>query len=343
MQLNSSQLKQSFEAFLDAFPEKLKLRNFLMLEMVYDIDRLDGDGLDDIILSMIKEFESNGRIIELLDKAIQNKSNNPLLKSARNSLTVPIIASAGDDPYKVCFVGEERAFINRKNLRDSLRSLVDSPIGGKRVLLVKGPPVSGKTYSVEMISYLYQTLQQFRLVRIDLNSHQESVKPDDLARRIIDRIGLPDTVMPVVGQEQDSRWIQSFCDRFELQMEEKRDIWWLVIDGFTKWKLSDFANELIHELSRRINLGVLKLRMVLLGYEGLPPDVEKNVISEEIESIEPRHLISFFVQIYEERKKPVVPEEISNKVAEVLRSVNPDNPRRVELINAAVVRVCKTI
>lgn len=342
MLLTSSQIRQTFEAFLDAYPGKMQLRNFLLLAMAYNMDRLKGESLDDLILSMIVEFDD--RIIELLDKAIEDLPNNVNLRAAKDSLTVLTISPAEDDPYKVCFVGVDRAFINRKNLRDSLRALVDSPIGGKRVLIVKGPPVSGKTYTIQMISYLYQKLQKFRLVRIDFDSQQETIEPEHIARPIIERIGLPkNEVMPEVGQEQDSRWIRSFCDQLERRMEDERDVWWVVIDGINTWKLSDFANELIHELARRINLGVLKLRLVLLGFEGLPPDIEKNTISEEIEAIDQRHLINFFVEFYQERKKAVVIEEIGEKVAEVLRSVDLSNPRRVELIGDAVARVCKTI
>ena len=342
IKLNSSQYRQLTEAFMEAFPDKADLRALLLFEFAFNIAKLGDDRLDDIVMSLILEFESSGKLLDLLDKAVQQKPGNAKLQSVKDTF-VPLTIQANVDHFSVCFIGdEERALINRLDLRESLKNLIRSQAGGKRVLVVKGPPVSGKSYSFEMISYLYEALQNFKFVWIDLKPYQ-SVTPEDIARRIVDRIGLPDNVIPIVGQEQDSRWIQSFCDRLEREVEDAPDIWLLVIDGFTQWKLSDFANELIHELARRIRLSLPRLRMVLLGYEGLPPDIEKTAIREEIKAIDERDLINFFMRIYEERQKTMTPDDITNKVAEVLRAVDPSNPRRVELIGAEVARVCKTI
>lgn len=343
IQLKPHQYQQLTDAITDAFPTMTELTQFLLFNFGLKVNELEGDTLSGKVIAMILTLESSEQIFELLDKAIQTNSTNAKLQKAKADI-VPSTIQAGIDHFNVCFINEERPFINRTFLREKLKTMIESDFTGKRILVVNGDPKSGKSYSFQMISYLYQALGKFKFVWIDLSQTTGTVEPDYIASRIVNRIRLSENVIPPVGQEQDTRWIQSFCDRLEGEIENVRDDWWIIIDGFNQqWKLSDSTNLLIHELGQRIRFSLMGLRMILIGYKGLPVDMETAVIKDEIEPINDRDLVEFFAKVNREKQKNMTPDDIAAKVAEVLRAVDPSSPRRLEMIGKEVARVCQTI
>lgn len=97
--------------------------------------------------------------------------------------------AVGIDHTRVTLVGR-RPFVNRVSLRANLRSLFDH--GGDKVLIVNGPPSSGRSYTWVLISYVARRLGGFDAKLIDLSKFSDTqATPADVARMIAASMGWP--------------------------------------------------------------------------------------------------------------------------------------------------------
>ena len=69
--------------------------------------------------------------------------------------------------------------------------------------MVNGPPMSGKSYSIELIAYLRRALNSFKLVWLDLNKIAGEVRPEHVAFAIVDQMKLDRGIVP--GMEPGTR------------------------------------------------------------------------------------------------------------------------------------------
>ena len=341
--LSSNQFRRLLDALVQGFDEasmmimlRTKLGKFLAAEA-------DGNGTEELFANLINRAEARNWSLDLVRAA---SAFNPTAELTRLAAELaPQIALADIDHFNVCFVGSESVMINRKGLRQSLRTLSQSVPRGKRILVVNGPPVSGKTYSLEMITYLSEALGAFKVVPVNLQRIVgREVKPDDIAWEIVEVMNLPDDTVPPVDKEQDSRWSLRFCRRLAGRLNDLTTPWWLVIDGFNYVTLSQPVNDLIGELAVRISQTLPGLRMILLGYhDKLPLEAERATIYEEIGEIVQEDLFTFFFQIYYEHNLTHFPLDIARKVAEVWQVVDQKDARKLETLGEAAAKAAKSI
>lgn len=332
-------LKDALQTAFDLFT----LNQMLLFEVSKVLEaEAGGKDLGEILFNLIKKAQMNNWLAELIAGAAKANPTADLLKIAAD--LQPAISAQNVNHFNVCFVDVDLALVNRVVLRKSLEQLAGAALPGARILVVNGPPQSGKTYSKELIGYLRRALESFRLVWIDLLTFSGEVKPADVARAIVDQMGLDQNTLPPLDQEQDSRWVQTFCNRLTGQLGNKSDSWWVVMDGFTHVTLSPPVDDLVKELSSRARLTLPGLRMVLLSYpDSLPSDVEKVALRENIFPIEERDLINFFHQVYTERNKTPSAKDIAERIGEVWRAVDRKDPKLMETLGAEVAKVSKSI
>lgn len=339
--LTSKQITDLADAFKDAF-DLVRLKKIVGKtgrNLEWESGGSDGEA---IVLSLIGKAQRNRWIHELIEAAV-NENPIPKLLAIADELR-PAIIAATRDHFNVIFVDNNVALVNRTFLRQSLKQLASSDLTGARILVVNGPEMSGKTYSMELVAYLNRALQNFKIVHIDLKKTSGEVKPEHIAGQIVDQMLLEANVMPALDQEQDARWIQLFCSRLQGVLSNVADVWWIVIDGFNHHRLSTPVNDLVKELASRIRLTMPRLRMVLLSYnDNLSPDVERVALRETIDRIDERHLTSFFNQVYMESNKTYFPKDIAERIGEVLRAVDPQSARYMEMLGTEVVKVAKQI
>jgi hypothetical protein len=342
MRLRGDQYKKLKDALKDAF-DLVALKEMLEFEVGKDLeDEGAGVGKQEILFNLIKRAQQNNWLPALIEGAIRANGTDEL-KAIWEELK-PSFKAQNVNHFKVCFVDTDLAMVNRTTLRDHLEQLAGSALIGGRILVVNGPPFSGKTYSKELIGYLRRALENFKLVFIDLLNIQGEVKPSDLASSIAQQLGLSDSVLPPLDQEQDSRWVEAFCNRLTGQLGDKNDPWWVVIDGFTHITLSQPVDDLVKQLATRSRMTLPGLRLVLLSYpERLPPDVERVVLREDIRPIDDRDLSNFFDQLYQERAQSPTPKDIAERIGEVRREFDPTDPRGMEKLGAVVARIAKSI
>jgi hypothetical protein len=332
-------------AFLDAFPDKASLEMLFTQELpgrTLDANAL-AKNLTDIVLNLIGKAQKEGWLMRLVDAAIKVVKNNPLLEDAARQLR-PLRDLEEKDHYNVCFLSASQVLVNRTDLRDALKQLESTTPLGFRVLKVDGLPLSGKTYSKELISYLYETRGSFEPVWIDSDEYVKTgITPKDLAVDIISKMGLEEETVPATGQEQDARWVRTFCNRLIGKLRNNTTNWWIVIDGFNKLVLPPAVNDLIHGLARASMKDLPRLRIILLGYPDELPDLSRYMLEEKIKQIEREDLVLFFIQLYEEIEQPFDTEKVMANVADVLQEIDPRDPRRIERLGEQTARVAKSV
>jgi hypothetical protein len=333
-------------------------RTFLQQELVelleFDLDRrkLDDytastDNMQTIIFKVIKAAEKEGWLLQFIEAASKARPKESELATLYTALQpgmgVPAIDSI-DDIHAVRFVRKDWAFVNRRCLRTALQSLCKDQ---SRILIVDGQPKSGKTYSLQLISYLKEKIADFKMAWVDL---------ERLAREVEDRVVLPENVgeaisaqlgllgMPERQQEQAARWVRRFCDWLTDEFEQAATMHWIVIDHFDKTLLAQGTHDLIQELALRLYVNMPMLRLILLSYTDLAGlqavIVGGNVEHESILPIGEPDLTLFFLAEFEDRKLrrqiAYTPNEVADSVARVLREVDPAHPQRLQVLRRAV-------
>lgn len=330
------------DAFLDAF-DKGGLEALVMVTFGGSLDAYAlGDDLEIIVLRLIEKARANNGLMKLLDAAVA-RTGNPKLEEAVKKLK-PVRDLEETDHYNICFLSDSRVLVNRKDLRSTLKQLDVSAPRGFRVLVIDGPPVSGKTYSTELIAYLYETRGRFEPVWINLKDYVKTgVRPIDIAEEISLKMDIDISSLPPSGQEQDARWTRNFRNMLVGKLRKSTVNWWIIIDGFNELSLPPAVNDMIQSLARISRMDLQGLRLVLLSYKDELPDMAGHILQETIKPINQDDLSDFFIQLYEENNKPYTPRDVAQRVAEILRAVDPRDPRRVEKLGVEAAKVAKAI
>jgi Effector-associated domain 1 len=301
-----------------------------------------------IVDRVMGEARDTGWLPQLIRGSLAFVPGNPLIQQfiinyPEFDPTIPPPPVA--DPYNACLLRAKRVFINRRGLRQALKEL-GTP-DGPRVLVVTGERATGKTYTHEMISHLASRIQGHRPpVYVDLDVYQ--YKPVELAEAIGHRMGRPDIdTIPKQYDDQSPRWNEKLCDWLVGGVtRDQPNIWWFVLDGFRKKTALPEMVDFIEKLAVLVERSVTRLRLVLLNYTQLLPDNIDSVVGRDrIEPIGRSDLESFFQQISRERAQPYDDEELRNVIDEILTQVEDKvtrvadgNERRLEYINAAVLK-----
>jgi hypothetical protein len=136
------------------------------------------------VLATIKAAEAEDWLLELVQTAAQKRLEDPALQRLANELgnLRPAPPPAGISPFDVCCLAGTHVMVDRRDLRAALRDL--SNANGKRILVVKddlpdvpagSAPKTGKSHTMQMIAYLWQTQRSFDFVDIDLEGMAHAI------------------------------------------------------------------------------------------------------------------------------------------------------------------------
>lgn len=355
MRLNGSQIRRLVKGFLDGFTDKAAIEEWLRDEMDKELEDIVAlSNRKTMVGKLIKVAETENWLLPMLEKLAAQKSYIPEFAEVLAEIK-PRTAAPGFNHYNVTVMRRNMALINRTALRDAVRDLNSDP--GYRVLVVDGPPLSGKTHSAHFITYLSEALSSFQVVWLDLQrvpllSEDRRLSPMDLGREIAEQ-------MEIYGKaesdglfdkqaEQDARWARRFSNWLRGALHNMDGDWWLVIDGFNSAVLSQQARDLIEELAISTHFRILDLRIVLLGYsDPMPTSLQSCYHKEDLGTIGTEELLRFFVQVYEERKargsREYTEVDVAGAVAQVMRKVDMANARSLSMLSRAVIEVANAI
>ncbi len=301
-------------------------------------------GLLTQVRELITKADAEGWLPKLVDEAAKSNPAHAGLSAFRNEIK-PLILAANVNHYRAVLMGD-RLLIDRDAVRGAFERLANAQ---KRIVIVDGEPVTGKSHTVWFIRYLRDQHKNFGLIWIDLRDLAKAspdglIEPTAIARSMAKQMSLDPTLVPDRGEQTWAAWISDFCDGLTGKLATAEKPWWLVVDNFTALRLPQETLDLLKKLCERLAINIPNLFLVLLGYKDtVPPQVEADIERETITRIDATEVGLFFKELYDSRQIPVTEAEIAGKVADVLRSVDPNHPRRLEIMGAEVTKIARTI
>jgi hypothetical protein len=307
----------------------------------------------DMVRKVIKTAEREGWLLQLVLEAHKVNQENDALKKivARFQQSNLAAAAAPSHFYQTCFMGP-RPFVDREDLRAALSRL---DAGNRKIVVVKGAPHSGKSYTVQFIAYLRLQLQTFELAWVDLRDlarpNPETVivvTPKMVATSIVEQLKLPAAVIPEKAEETWDSWNTSFCDRLNPVVAELAKPAWIVIDSFEQVRVPQETLALIKHIAKRLSVTLGNLRLVLLAYnDDLPGDLRLDIVTEEIPKLTPAHLSLFLTRIFDqlkaERQMEFTTTDVARATACVLRAVPPKDATPLLTMALKITELCDRI
>jgi hypothetical protein len=314
------------KALLAAFPQENDFSS-LVSDSGYTLDQVSGpkQPLPTRILETLKHAEAHDWLLALISKAAGLRPADPVLRDLHSELG-PQAPPPNLSPYYMCRLGSGTVMVDRKPLRAAVEELHD--LQGRRVLVIKGDSWSGKSHSVQLITFIADVVGGFTLVELDLDPHRDDqtrlvITARDLASRLIRLMGYQIAWPESSGDRQWSKWVTEFGDEFARCAATDATRRWIVIDGMNKVLLDQSAVDLVQDLTTRIYKSLPRLRLVLVGYEqSLPPLIMPYIQEEKVARIGDNDLIEFFVLAHEELSRPHDEDSLADIVLRILNQVD---------------------
>ncbi|WP_267243426.1 hypothetical protein [Streptomyces sp. PR69] len=245
--------------------------------------------------------------------------------------------SKDQDAFLTCVLSSgAQVFIDRQDLRETLRSFVSDP--HRSVLLVDGAPDSGRSYTYTLIRHIGQH-HGFRPARVTLSPASTA---GQVIRRLAGFVSDPRAGLtpPHPGELNDL--LPSLDDAVHWivgRATAADERYWLILDECDKLDASSDVWDLISQLALAVYehaavRGDAAPRLVLLGYgptmRQLPYDVRGSVCWDTARIVQPDDLRRFFDQYFHESPPSFVAsgalqdvsiaELVDEAVGEVLRA-----------------------
>ena len=299
---------------------------------------------------LLRGAENDDWVFDLILAAAQARPSDPELDRLAQTFK-PVAVAAHLDQYGTCRLSGDYLLFNRASLRNAVRDQLNNVIG-KRILVVQdeSPPPqgetrrtkTGKSHTIQYISYLCQVQGGFDYAYIDLESLDQRItgitgeessariQPIDLAAQLVRKIGLGDELLPTIPNDaQWSSWVLTCCDNIEAGLRRKGGNWWIVIDAFNAVLLPQQTLDMVKELAVRISISLPKVRLILLGYsDSFPPDkVMPHVETERLKSALSQNdaikdMSDFFKRASQELGIELTSKLVGGFVAETLQSID---------------------
>ncbi len=243
------------------------------------------------------------RLLEVLASldAVQVLPDHRHVKSYWVKLVQERAALADTDHFRVSLIpGTQEIFIDRHELRTTLRAFVENP--SKFVLRVTGEPVTGKSYTWTLLQHLARPCG-FDPTQVILDPGSTA---DDVIRLLAHRLA-PGERNRYEGEEPAKRHLYSADWLVRKALEAARP-WWLVLDDYNKLDPTSDVHDLVGHLALAIfnQVGGRAARsvprLVLLGYAEefppLPDRLRRRICHDQASPVGSDELEAFFSQVF---------------------------------------------
>lgn len=201
------------------------------------------------------------------------------------------------DPTAAAILRGGLPFLDRAHLRTSVRSLLSWGRAG--ILVVNGPPQSGKSYTAEFISHVAAETGEFNVARLTLDATEaHRYESADLALALAARMGRSSDTLPALD-EPGPRHNLTLVDWLLSSLWEREKDWWWILDGFSNDGLPLHTRNFLELIIRRVGEGS-PAHLVLLDFPDVPANITTPVEHEELldpSSIGAREVSEFFMAL----------------------------------------------
>lgn len=340
LRLDGDQFKRLLEAILVSYADQDQLEELLLFELEKHMQEIVSRGANyrKAVREVISTAQQEGWLLHFVEKVYRGRQNDPNLQRLYEELQ-PAMEVASMDPYEVRFLRKGWVILGRQNLRYALKDLIEHD---SRILIVEGHPVSGKTYTAQLISFLKErlTADSPPIAWVDLSDLTQAagdkrVSSTDIGEWIASQWGL--TGVPSLQNEQETRWVWRFSNWLTGELKDSGPKYWIVIDHFDKALWDEGVEHLIGALATQIYRNLPMVRLVLLSYkdkDSLQSKVQGPVEYEFIQPIGENELRDFFILEHKDREKrcqiAYSADSVADSVTRVMRKVDPDHPLRLK-------------
>lgn len=168
----------------------------------------------------------------------------------------------GAGPHLPCCVDGD-VFIDRENVIDALDQ------GWSRVLVVRGPPESGRFFCGRIVRHFAQR-DRGSMVWVDLRRTLAAGSgPDEVVRAIARQVGLDAAAAPAQEHRDPERWAQALVDWLVgmLRKRSNGERWWMVVAGFDGRPGEELTRSVLLCLAEAVQMMLPDVRLCLLGFD----------------------------------------------------------------------------
>jgi len=235
-------------------------------------------------------------------------------------------------PWDTCLVHLDIPWISRTITRQAIEAFdaslkkPDQGLPAARVLVVNGPPQSGKTYTCEFIRYIraMYTKGQFELAMLDYKKvSQVDFGPKQFIGLLLDQVN-PEwpnqLVLPELENQQPARWVRELCGILREQVFYAGTTWCFVLDGFDSPRVPPQIVQCIQYLAcltagyENFDPDRDVMRLVLLGFRESIPNYGKRVRIESLKEPELADIRHYF-QCYANYREVELPSQALDDMA----------------------------
>jgi AAA ATPase domain len=291
-----------------------------LLELATDMARaVDNAHKRGELLLAIAMRLSETRRIDLLTDAISIGSAETVAAASRALDEIAPGQSLAADPVETIWLPGGRPFVDRASLRSAVRELLDPD--GRRVLVVNGPPGSGKSYTVRFIRHIADRTGTFETLHIDL-AYSPSLRPTQVATEITVAMGLLPIEVDVTSQPDTQ--VRLLTSSLKSRVWNAGN-WWWVFDNCSSPGLPADTRNLIYALANAAEQDLDNLRLILLGFEQtLGPGLDPLALREQLTQIGEPDIRQWFGDAYRLAGGDPTPKQIDEAVDVLYRSVSRD-------------------
>jgi len=273
----------------------------------------------------------------------------------------PPIYYTNNRPYETCLLALDLPFINREVTRKAVE-LFRSPVEtdgydepGVRVLIVNGPPGSGKTFTYGYISYINSIFAglTFKTAYIDYKKYPVSrFGPEQLCESILSIIAPGWTTaasLPVLDAQQKARWHLQLAKFIGEQIAATGNCWWILLDHFDK---SDVPRETIEFIQVLAKLATGEIhsdisndvvRLVVMGYTEPILNYKRRVLTEDIQDVTRDDIHKYFERYLAFKKIDVQSSDIDYLVDETFKKDPGGIPKRTEILAKEALAIARKL
>jgi phospholipid/cholesterol/gamma-HCH transport system permease protein len=185
------------------------------------------------ILQTIKDAEANDWLLNLLAAAVASNENDVTLQNLHDGLKAQA-PPPNISPYYMCRLAGGTVMVDRKPLRAAVEELHE--LQGRRILVITGESWSGKSHSLQLITFIAEIVGGFSVVPIDLDPRRDDltrlvITARDLAGRLVKLSGYSVAVPDEPTDRQWSKWVTDFNDDFATAARQEPTQRWIVLGG----------------------------------------------------------------------------------------------------------------
>jgi hypothetical protein len=293
------------KVLLDSFTTKAMLTQAARAWFELNLEEVSGDNLEDKTFYLIQWAEDHGKLRELARGAIEARPGVLDLVAVMQTVLAYLDVVAprpwyeSPTPYEACFLRRRRALLDRHDLRSGIKELATDE--GARTFVVNGAAGSGRSFSLEVITFIAQNLGSFDVASVDLVDEGPGFTPDDFVTRVVTQIGRSVSLrsVPDTPHEQAQRrnvalapWLTGELRAASAQTGRAH---WIVVDGFDAATVNEATHDLIMRIAQKAETSESVLRVVLLACsQPLPPDIDSRALREEIGDVDRVVIEDFF-------------------------------------------------